>query len=202
METAEQPKSTKNKWAERLRGRSRMAVASIGGVFLIGFFLVSRPLSDRIDNASARLGKATDRMMLAAEVSDLRRQAAQYEKKLQRGVDLNDWTNYLLGGVRTERVRLIRMEPKKQLAIGPCKVLTWHVEMMGDFQSLARVVQWMENGERLVRIDKLTMQSKAQVVTMSLILRALVLDTPAEKGPATRPVKVRPTTSKVVGMKK
>src|SRR5207247_1733991 len=119
METAEQPKATTNKWAERLRGRSRMAVASIGGVFLVGLFLVSRPLSDRIDSASARLGKATDRMMLAAEVSDLRRQAVQYEKKLQRGVDLNDWTNYLLSGVRTEHVRLIRMEPKKQQAIGP-----------------------------------------------------------------------------------
>jgi hypothetical protein len=113
----------------------------------------------------------------------------QYEKKLQRGVDLNDWTNYLLGGVKTEHVRLIRMEPKKQTAIGPCKVLTWHVEMMGDFQSLARVVQWIENGERLVRIDKLTLQSKAQVVTMSMVLKALVLDTPPAKGPTTMLVK-------------
>ena len=32
------------------------------------------------------------------------------------------------------------------------------------------------------------MQSKAQVVTMSLILRALVLDTPPEKGPTTNSI--------------
>src|SRR4051812_28693079 len=80
-----------NKWAERLRGRNRMAVAAIGGLFILGLTLVSRPLCDRIDTASARLKKANDRMLLASDVSFLRRQASGYERKLQRGVDLNDW---------------------------------------------------------------------------------------------------------------
>src|SRR6059058_3558005 len=89
-----------NKWAERLRGRSRMAVAAIGGVFLVGFLGVSRPLSQRIDGANDRLAKANSRAQLAGEVSDLRHQAALYHTKLPRGVDPNDWTNYLLEGIR------------------------------------------------------------------------------------------------------
>src|SRR5689334_13829035 len=93
------------KWAERLRGRGRMAVAAIGGVFLVGFFLVSRPLSQRIDDANDRLGKAVGRAQLATEVFDLRHQESLYAKKLPRGVDPNDWTNYLLEGIRKERVR-------------------------------------------------------------------------------------------------
>ena len=47
MEESAPKITTAGKWAQRLRGRSRMAVAAIGGVFLIGFMGVSRPLSAR-----------------------------------------------------------------------------------------------------------------------------------------------------------
>src|SRR5215213_1636467 len=112
MEDNASPKksSAAGKWAERLRGRSRMAVAAVGGVFLIGFLGVSRPLSQRIDGANDRLAKASSRAQLASEVYDLRHQASLYTKKLPRGVDFNDWTNYLLEGIRAEPVRLVRME--------------------------------------------------------------------------------------------
>ena len=117
-------KKTTNKWAERLRGRSRMAVAVIGAVFLVGFLGVARPLSQRIDGANDRLAKAGSRALLAEEVSSLRHQATLYKTKLARGVDPNDWTNYLLSGIHTEHVKLVRMEPKEPLSLEPCKVLT------------------------------------------------------------------------------
>src|SRR5213593_3749412 len=98
QDSAAEKKSSKSKWAERLRGRSRMALAAIGGVFLVGFLGVSRPLSQRIDGANERLVKATARAQLADDVGDLRHQASLYQKKLPRGVDPNDWTNYLLAG--------------------------------------------------------------------------------------------------------
>ena len=119
--------STMQVWAERLRGRSRMAVATIGGVFLTGFFFASKPLSDRIDDANSRLARAEARMKLASDVSELRKQAHMYEAKLPRGIDMNDWTQYLLGGINAQRVRLIRLEPQDPLSLGPCKVLTWNI---------------------------------------------------------------------------
>ena len=186
-ESASSKKPATNKWAERLRGRSRMAVAAIGGVFLIGFFIVSKPLSDRIDGANDRLGKAVGRAQLATEVFDLRHQESLYAKKLPRGVDPNDWTNYLLEGIRKERVRLIRMDPKDILSLGPCKVLSWHIELEGNFESLGRVVAWLENGPRLVRIDRCILQSPAGVtVGMSLLVKGLALDIPPEKLKAER----------------
>src|SRR5690349_8890462 len=171
----------KNKWAERLRGRARMAVAVIGGLFMLGFLGVSRPLGQRIDDANTRLSKAEARAQLAGELAGLRRQASAYNKKLSRGVDLNDWTNYLLGGIRTQRVKLIRMDPKDVVTLGPCKIITWAVEMEGDFKSLAKIVEWIETGQRLMRIDRLIMQSPGGgggVLVMSMTLRGLALDVP------------------------
>jgi hypothetical protein len=173
----------KNKWAERLRGRTRMAVAAIGGVFIIGLMIVARPLSQRIDGANERLAKAEGRMMLASDVYDLRKQSGHYKKKVPRGVDLNDWTYYLLEGIRTQKVKLTKMEPKKQMSLGPCKILTWNIEMSGSFEALSHVVEWMENGERLVRLDKLMMQMHGGKLSMSLVLKGIVLDVPPEKGP-------------------
>ena len=180
--TSKRSQSTAAKWAERLRGRSRMAVAAIGGVFLVGFLGVSRPLGQRIDTANERLSKAVTRAILGSDVHELRRQSSLYAKKLPRGVDTADWTNYLLTGIRAERVKLIRMDPKDVKSLGPCKVLSWQIDMQGDFESLARVVSTMENGQRLVRIDRLVLQNANGQLAMTLLVKGLALDVPAEKG--------------------
>jgi hypothetical protein len=168
-------------WAERLRGRSRMAVATIGGVFMVGFFCASKPLIDRIDAANVRLTRAETRMTLAGDVSDLRKQSSLYQKKLMHGIDLNDWTQYFLSGINAHRVRLIRMDPKDQLSLGPCKVLTWNIELEGDFESLSQVVEWMESGTRLMRIDRIVFEGKHGRLTLAVSARGLALDVPPEK---------------------
>jgi hypothetical protein len=175
-------KSTANKWAERLRGRSRMAVAAIGGLFALGFGGVAHPLAGRIDGANDRLAKANARAQLANEVSELRHQAALYEKKLCRGVDPNDWTNYLLEGIRSQNVKLIRMDPKETLSMGPCKVLAWQIDMEGDLAGMGKVVAWLENGERLVRVDRIVVQTaKEGQLDMALLVKGLALDIPLDK---------------------
>src|SRR6185503_13810630 len=127
------------------------------------------------------------RAQLATEVFDLRHQESLYAKKLPRGVDPNDWTNYLLEGIRKQRVRLIRMDPKETLSLGPCKVLSWNIELEGNFESLGKVVEWLENGQRLLRIDRCILHSPAGVtVGMNLIVKGLALDIPAEKLKAER----------------
>ena len=168
-------------YAEKLRGRSRMAVATIGGVFLLGYFGASKPLTDRIDDAQLRLTKAENRKQLAGEIAELRRLADIYQRKLPTGIDLNDWTDYLLKGINSQRVRLIRMDPKDQLTLGPCKVLTWNVELEGDFESLSRVVEWMENGPRLIRLDRILFEGKHGRLTLAVVVRGLALDTPLPK---------------------
>jgi hypothetical protein len=174
----ESPGKAKNKWADRLRGRARMAVACIGGIVVVGMMGVTNPLLERIATAQVRLKKAETRATLAADVASLRHQAELYKKKLPRTIDLNDWTEYLLTGIRGEPVKLVRMDPKEQVSVGQCKVLTWQIDLEGDYQSLARVLSWMENGQRLVRVDRFVMQLPNGRLIMSLVVRGLALDKP------------------------
>jgi hypothetical protein len=176
--SSENPAKAKNKWADRLRGRARMAVACIGGVVFVGMMGVTNPLLERITAAQVRLKKAEARAALATDVMSLRHQAELYKPKLPRTVDLNDWTEYLLTGIRGESVKLVRMDPKEQTSVGPAKVLSWQVDLEGDYQSLSRVLAWMENGERLVRVDRFVMQLPNGKLMMSLVVRGLALDKP------------------------
>ena len=89
---------------------------AIGGVFLMGFLGVSQPLGQRIDTANDRAAKAAARAMLAGDVANLRRQARLYQSKLPQGIDTNDWTNYILGFIRAQRVRLARIRPRGKAA--------------------------------------------------------------------------------------
>jgi hypothetical protein len=194
-EVATKPKS---KWADRLRSRARMAVVAIGGLVALGMFGVTNPLLERIETANDRLKKAEQRTALANEVANLRKQSETYKSKLPQRVDLNDWTDYLLSGIRAEPVKLVRMDPKDQAQMGPCRVLGWQVELEGDYESLGRVVSWMENGPRLVRIDRFAMQLPSGKLNMLLIVRGIALDKPLEptrdtkldvkKTPATKPL--------------
>ena len=193
----------KSKWADRLRGRARMAVAAIGGMTALGLICVANPMLDRIAVSRERLKKADARATLASDVSKLRKQAELYGKKLPHGVDLNDWTEYLLTGIRSEPVKLVRMDPKDQVSIGPCKVLSWSIELEGDFASFGRVVAWMENGERLVRLDQMAMQLPNGKLSMFMVVRGLAVDKPeqpkVEKSgkPTTKPATAtKPTTRK------
>src|SRR5205823_4070902 len=104
-------------------------VSVIGGVMALGIFVIGNPLLDRIASAKERLKKAESQAALAEEVGSLRRQASLYQKKVPTKIDLNDWTEYLLGGIRGQRVKLLRMDPKDQASIGPCKIVTWQIEM-------------------------------------------------------------------------
>jgi hypothetical protein len=60
--------------------------------------------------------------------------------------------------------------------MGSCKVLSWSIELEGDFGSLARVVAWLENGERLVRLDQMAMQLPNGKLSMMMVVRGLAVD--------------------------
>src|ERR1051326_5891340 len=100
----------KSKWADRLRGRTQMALLCIGGVCVMGLIGVGNPLSDRITEAQDRLTKAVARAALASDVESLRRQSLLFRGKLPVSVDLNDWTQYLLSAVRSQRVKMVKMD--------------------------------------------------------------------------------------------
>ena len=192
-EQTENPKpKPKRSLAEALRGRGRMGVACIGGVLVCGLMGVGNPLSERIVVAEKRLDKAVTRAGLASDVAGLRHQADLYHKRIPRGIDVNDWTQYILEIVRGQNVKLVKMEPKDQLQLGPCRVLAWQIEFEGPYEGLCHVVAGLENGSRIVRIDALRLQTPSGRLVMSMMLRGLTFEKPETPEKEAR---IKPTAS-------
>src|SRR3954447_9006528 len=106
-EQTEKPQAKpKRSLADSLRGRGRMGVACIGGMLVCGLIGVGNPLSERIVTAEKRLDKAVTRAALADDVAGLRHQADLYHKRIPRGIDVNEWTEYILTIVRAQNVKL------------------------------------------------------------------------------------------------
>lgn len=161
-------------WAERLRSPARMSMVVIGAMIVAWIICVYSPLSQRMEAVSDRLHKAESRKGLAEEVQELRRQANLYSDRLPRGGDVNEWTQYLLATIRSQPVKLIRMDPRETTRLGPCKVLTWQIEMEGDLRSVGGVIEGLENGQRLIRIDRLILRNAADPTSERLLMAILV----------------------------
>jgi hypothetical protein len=162
-------------WQEQLRSPMRMSIFVLGSVFAMGLALVHMPLLNRMEVAGRRLQNAQKRHELAQEIVKLRQQAAAFEGRLPRGVNLTEWTEYLLNGARQTRVKVLRLEPKEVGKLGPCQVPEWRIELEGQFVELGRFVQWLEAGERVMRIDQIVVEPSDSQLKMSLQVKGLTL---------------------------
>ncbi len=174
-EESEESESSKRSWKDDLRSPTRLAVLTLGGLLAFGILGVYMPLTGRIAEASGRLEQARQRQQLAEDVAHLRKMASLYQGRIPHGIDLSEWTEYLHEGVRKAGVRLLKVEPKKEIRMGPAKALGWRLETEGDFFAMARYVQWLESGPRIIRIDEMAFENSGGRLTMVLVIRGLVL---------------------------
>lgn len=159
---------------ERLRSPAKMTTALLGGILLLTILAGYMPADAALVAAKVRLEKAEKRALLGSSLDGFRGEYQLYEKRVWRGSNLTEWAEYLHGGVTKTAVRLVFMEPKPAIKLGPCTALTWSIELEGSFEELCRYVQWLESGERLVRIDRLVFDLSGKRLSLSITLRGLV----------------------------
>jgi hypothetical protein len=153
-----------------------MAIVVLGGVFAVGLVMVHSPLIERLEAAQVRLRSANHRQALTESIVRLQEQSAMYRDRLPKGVDLADWTDYLISGARETQVIVLRLEPREVTRLGPCQMPEWRMELEGDFTRLGQYVRWLEGGPRLVRIDQLVIEAgDKQQLRMMLQLKGLTL---------------------------
>ncbi len=160
--------------AERLRSPGKMAVAVIGGILAAAVFLGYMPAEESARVTRLRLDKAQKRADLGDALATLRSEHKLYTKLVPKGVSETEWTDYLQSGVGKCNVRLVLMEPKPSLTLGPCEALTWAIEVEGSYDSLCEYVRWLESGERLLRIDRVAVEALDKQLSMSLLVKGLV----------------------------
>ena len=140
----------------------------------LGAGAVYMPLSDQIDGTRRLLAVEQKRFEAIKDVESLRREVDSYRSRISDKSDTNEWVRYLLAGSRQAQVRLRGMEARDPAKVGPYKAITLIVEIEGAYGQLKQFVEWVEQSDRLLRVDTLRVEKQPGTLLMKVYILGLV----------------------------
>lgn len=158
---------------EHLRNPLKLKIAVLGVGLAMGMLAAISPLNAKIEELQRRAGAEKRRQKVLSQIVDLRAQRERYRARLQDGKDVNDWVQYVLAGTRAHGVKLHEMQPKPNVSVGPYQGVVLQFEVQGEFRRLANFVDWLEHGERIVRLNALRMEKEPHALILKLVMVGL-----------------------------
>ena len=132
------------------------------------------PLSKRIQQTKLQLSAEKDRNENITDVVKLRKQVLSYCDRIDKDSDTNKWVQYILDGLRNFKVKLRTMESKQPRRIGPYQGIILSMEIEGTYSQLKNVVEWLEQSEKLLRIDSMRFEKRPQYLLMKISVLGIV----------------------------
>jgi len=152
----------------------KMRLVVLVAVTAIGAVGVYMPLSDQILQRRALVAAEKERYEVIREVELLRREIEGYKPRISAKSDTNEWVQYLLAGSREANVKLRDMESKEPQKVGPYRAVYLVVEVEGTYARLKAFMEWLEQSDRLLRVDNIRFEKRPDVVVMKLYVLGLV----------------------------
>ena len=149
-------------------------VAVMGVLAAAALLGVYWPLSQRIDQGRAALTAQHARLDAIAEVEGLRKQADGFRLRIGEKSDTNEWVQYILGGLRKCDVKLRDMESKEPHKVGPYMAIVINVELDGSYAKLKAFMEWLDQSDRLLRVDMVRLEKRPDTLLMRLSVLGLV----------------------------
>jgi Tfp pilus assembly protein PilO len=161
--------------AARLLGeptKLRLAIiAALLGVALLGVYM---PLSDGMQQQRQLLGAEKKRADAIHDVETLRKDVAEFRSRIGDKSDTNECIQYLLGGMRQAKVKLRDMASKEPQTVGPYKAISLAMELQGDYAQLRSFMEWLEQADRLLRVETVKMDRMPDTIMMKIYILILV----------------------------
>lgn len=157
-----------------------VTTTTLGGLALVGLFVVYLPLSSDVARLEMRLAEETERLSLARAIEDARGHRGSYLKLLPQSRDENWWARYFIEGTQAHAVQLDSLSPleMKGLDTGPLKGLALKVSISGEYVNLIRLLAAMESGDPFVRIYQASLQKRGDTIRGQFELAILTHEVP------------------------
>ncbi|MHC4398928.1 MAG: type 4a pilus biogenesis protein PilO [Planctomycetota bacterium] len=141
------------KLIERLHDPVQLRVLITAVMVVVGYFAIYTPLNGHIEETTRKLGDDQRRQTLARDVEQLRAEVAKFQSRLPEQTDINEWVQYVLGGIRKFPLKLVNLDSGKPQQLGPFEAVVLNVELSGRFRDLDAFLHWLATNERLFRLD-------------------------------------------------
>jgi Tfp pilus assembly protein PilO len=152
--------------------KMRLAVVLAATALAIG--AVYYPLSGQIEQERVEVESQKKRLETIQAVESLRRDVKAFRSRVDKQSDTNEWVQYMLAGSRQIGVRLRSMETKDPRKVGPYLAVPLTMEMQGTYLQLKSFVEWLDQSERLLRIDALRLEKTPGFIIMRVNVFGLV----------------------------
>lgn len=140
--------------------------ATIGGLYY--------PFSGQIEEQRTVRAAQKDRLEAIQDVEKLRKEVQTFRSRIDKQSDTNEWVQYLLAGSRQAGVQLRGMETRPPQPVGPYTAVTLNLEVQGTFPQLQNFIEWLDQSDKLLRIDGLRLEKVSGVIVMKVIVLGLV----------------------------
>ena len=151
----------------------RVFIASV--ILAIGYAGAYLPLEARITETTQSLRKVEELKRLTEDIEQLRAQVARVSTRVPEDTDKDEWLQYILGGIRKHAVTMVKLHPNEVKKVGPFEAVVMQVELRGPYHDLESFLDWIENNERLFRIDSISIAPMRGVDQLEMKLTILGL---------------------------
>ena len=152
----------------------KMRLAVIVAMTAVAIMAVYRPLAGQIETKQRQLAAQRRRANIIAGAEALRKQAKTYRPRISEKSDTNEWVQYVLTGLRESGVKLRDMSSRQPRRVGPYKAIVLTVEVEGNYRTVKDLMQWLEQSDRLLRVDSIRCRKHTESIMMKVILLGLV----------------------------
>jgi Tfp pilus assembly protein PilO len=176
MSANPQQPNWKSDLLRRLQDPLQMRCIVTALVLMVGYGGIYLPMSAALEEATQRRGVKQKRLEQGRDVQQLQAQFEQFARRLPAGKDPNEWVEYLLGGIRRFPLKLETLQAEAPRTMGPYKVVGLRIALEGTFADLNRFLGWLDENERLLRVESIKMDpdSKKSRLTMQLTVLGLM----------------------------
>ena len=115
------------------------------------------PTGTEIDESTKQVERERKRLGLAKDIEKLRKQVARFQDRIPKGVDPNEWLQYMLAGSRNFELKIASIDTGTPKAAGPYKAVVIRMELEGSLKEVESFLRWIESNHRLLRIDSIAL---------------------------------------------
>jgi Tfp pilus assembly protein PilO len=173
-ESGDRRSTLKMNLLERLHEPVQLRIFLVTAVVLVGYFAVYSQFQGHIEQKTKMLERERKLLDLAVRFEQLEEQYHRFQARVPQQADSKEWLQYLLEGTRALPVRLLKLDCREPLAIGPYKAIVFQAELEGTFFDLDKFLRWIESNPRLLRVDEV-MISAAKDTDKTMSMRLTIL---------------------------
>ncbi len=138
--------------------RFKLAItATMVAAWYGAFFL---PTTNRIDTAKSVLAEERKRTALGRDIESMRAEIKRAGERLPSTTDRHAWVEWILEGVRKQPVKVLKLDPKPNVEVGPYQAAVAVLHVSGSYTEVDEFLQWLEGLPRLVRVTQITVNPK------------------------------------------